>query len=107
MDLTASKNFIVDVNNHPQKTCERMLALKDKCVHHTSKQPYIKSTSGGKDNSPEGIQSGMTHAFIVEFESAADRDYYVQSDPSHLAFVKTLDGLVEKVQVIDFTDGVL
>lgn len=38
------------------KACERMLALKDNCVHPTSQQPYIKSASGGKDNSPEGIQ---------------------------------------------------
>ncbi|KAJ5800167.1 uncharacterized protein N7518_002235 [Penicillium psychrosexuale] len=87
--------------------CERMLGLKDSCVHPTSQQPYIKSSSGGKDNSTEGIQNGITHAFVVEFASAADRDYYVQSDPSHLAFVKTLDGLIEKAQVIDFTDGVL
>lgn len=105
-----------------------MLTLKDNCVHPTSQQPYIKSASGGKDNSPEGIQvsfpeipkdgklrgyftnarqNGITHAFVVEFASAADRDYYVQSDPSHLAFVKTLDGLIEKAQVIDFTDRVL
>lgn len=33
-----------------------MLTLKDNCVHPTSQQPYIKSASGGKDNSPEGIQ---------------------------------------------------
>lgn len=38
------------------KACERMLTLKDNCVHPTSQQPYIKSASGGKDNSPEGIQ---------------------------------------------------
>ncbi|KAJ5431187.1 Dimeric alpha-beta barrel [Penicillium cf. griseofulvum] len=87
--------------------CERMLALKDQCIHPTLQKPYIKSASGGKDNSPEGIQNGITHAFVVEFRSAADRDYYVQSDPSHLAFVKTLDGLIEKAQVIDFSDRVL
>ncbi|KAJ5952627.1 Dimeric alpha-beta barrel [Penicillium vulpinum] len=87
--------------------CERMIALKDNCVHPTSQSPYIKSASGGKDNSPEGIQNGITHAFVVEFTSAADRDYYVQSDPAHLAFVKFLDGLIEKAQVIDFSDGVL
>ncbi|OQE94318.1 hypothetical protein PENNAL_c0004G05467 [Penicillium nalgiovense] len=40
-----------------QDACERMIALKDSCLHSTSQQPYIKSASGGKDNSPEGIQS--------------------------------------------------
>jgi hypothetical protein len=37
-----------------------MLALKDSCFHPTSQQPYIKSASGGKDNSPEGIQVSVT-----------------------------------------------
>ncbi|KAJ5121670.1 uncharacterized protein N7515_009631 [Penicillium bovifimosum] len=87
--------------------CGRMLALKDNCIHRSSQKPYIISASGGKDNSPEGIQNGITHAFVVEFASAADRDYYVESDPAHQAFVKSLDGLIEKAQAIDFTNGVL
>jgi hypothetical protein len=32
-----------------------MLALKDKCVHPESQKTYIKSFSGGKNNSPEGF----------------------------------------------------
>ena len=32
-----------------------MLALKDKCVHPTTKKPYVKSHGGGKNNSPEGM----------------------------------------------------
>lgn len=50
-------------------------------------------------------QHGITHAFVVEFTSAADRDYYVREDPTHLAFVQTLKALIEKSQVIDFTNG--
>lgn len=33
-----------------------MLALKDNCVHPETKQPYVKTGKGGKDNSPEGRQ---------------------------------------------------
>ncbi|OCK97770.1 uncharacterized protein K441DRAFT_685414 [Cenococcum geophilum 1.58] len=84
----------------------RMLALKDDCIHPTSKKPYIKSASGGTDNSPEGIQNGITHAFIVEFESAEDRDYYINDDPAHDEFKKLAGKVLEKAQVIDFTDGV-
>lgn len=51
-------------------------------------------------------KNGMSHAFVVEFASAEDRDYYVLKDPVHQAFVRSLDGIVEKAQVIDFTDGV-
>ncbi|KAL4939978.1 hypothetical protein BDV06DRAFT_197705 [Aspergillus oleicola] len=86
--------------------CKRMLALKDNCLHPTSQTPYILSSSGGVDNSPEGRQEGITHAFVVEFASAADRDYYVEKDPAHLEFVSTLGGVVEKAQVIDYTNGV-
>ncbi|KAJ5489092.1 hypothetical protein N7539_003982 [Penicillium diatomitis] len=87
-------------------TCDRMLALKDKCVHPTTNQSYIKSSSGGSDNSIEGLQAGITHAFVVEFASAEDRDYYVKEDPAHREFVKSLDGVLEKGQVIDYTPGV-
>lgn len=54
----------------------------------------------------QNLKGGITHAFIMEFENAKDRDYYVHQDPAHLAFLKSLDGLVEKVQAVDFTDGV-
>ncbi|KAF3385547.1 hypothetical protein F1880_002482 [Penicillium rolfsii] len=88
------------------KTCDRMIGLKDNCIHPASNKPYIKASSGGMDNSIEGIQNGITHAFVVEFSSAEDRDYYVREDPAHRAFVQSLDGVIEKAQVIDFTDGV-
>ncbi|KAF2267610.1 hypothetical protein CC78DRAFT_530698 [Lojkania enalia] len=83
----------------------RMLALKDGCIHPTSKKPYIKSASGGTDNSPEGAQNGITHAFIVEFENAEDRDYYVDKDPFHNEFKKRAGTILEKVIVVDFTNG--
>ncbi|KAL4778847.1 hypothetical protein BJX76DRAFT_352285 [Aspergillus varians] len=86
--------------------CTRMLGLKDNCLHPTSQKPYILSASGGVDNSPEGHQNGITHAFVVEFANAEDRDYYVEKDPTHLEFVGTLKGIVEKVQVVDYTSGV-
>lgn len=48
----------------------------------------------------------MTHGFVVEFASAADRDYYVSEDPVHQAFVSIVGIVVEKVIIIDFSDGV-
>ncbi|EPS32391.1 hypothetical protein PDE_07351 [Penicillium oxalicum 114-2] len=89
-----------------QDTCDRMLALKDKCLHPTTNRSYIQSSSGGSDNSIEGLQGGMTHAFVVEFASVEDRDYYVKEDPVHREFVQSLDGVLEKGQVVDFTPGV-
>lgn len=54
----------------------------------------------------DDYKNGITHAFVVEFASAADRDYYVKEDPTHKAFVQSLNGVIEKAQVVDFTDGV-
>jgi hypothetical protein len=44
------------IRNHAHylQTCDRMLALKDQCLHPTSKTPYVKSGIGGKQSSPEG-----------------------------------------------------
>lgn len=87
-----------------QQTCRRFLSLAATCLAAATQQPYILSIKGGKDHSPEGLQDGITHGFVVEFASTADRDYYVTTDPAHQAFVQTLDGLVTRAVVVDFTN---
>jgi hypothetical protein len=87
------------------ETCNNFLGLRDKCLHPTSTKPYIKSVVGGKDNSPEGAQGGLTHGFVVEFESAEDRDYYVKKDPVHREFAASVGELVQQVRVLDFESG--
>jgi hypothetical protein len=42
-------------------------------------------------------------AFVVTFISRKDRDYYVELDPMHTAFTKTLSA-VDDVVVVDFED---
>ncbi|KUJ15011.1 uncharacterized protein LY89DRAFT_686591 [Mollisia scopiformis] len=86
--------------------CDRMLALKQKCLHPTTKKPYVKMGMGGKQNSPEGLTGGMTHIFVEEFENEQDREYYLNKDPVHLAFVKSIGDVVKTAQVVDFTPGV-
>lgn len=41
------------------KTCTRIVALKDKCLHPTLKEPYIRSITGGRDFSIEEMQVCM------------------------------------------------
>jgi len=89
-----------------QAACQRMLGLAQTCVRATTKTPYIQTSYGGKDNSPEGLQFGLNHGFVVHFESAEDRDYYTNDDPAHMEFKKSLDGLVAGVRVVDFEPGV-
>ncbi|KAK3334207.1 stress responsive A/B barrel domain-containing protein [Cercophora scortea] len=85
--------------------CAKFMALKDTCQSPVTRHPYIRSIAGGRDNSIETLQNGLTHGFVVEFESAAERDYYVNMDPAHQSFKKDIEALVEKVTVVDFTNG--
>ncbi|KAJ3472472.1 hypothetical protein NLG97_g10960 [Lecanicillium saksenae] len=82
-----------------------MLGLKDKCLHATTQKPYILRSSGGTDNSIEGLAQGVTHAFVVEFASAEDRQYYVKEDPAHIAYVQKILPFLAKPYIIDFTPG--
>ncbi|KAI1353595.1 stress responsive A/B barrel domain-containing protein [Xylaria sp. FL0043] len=86
-----------------EKAYTQMLSLKNACVHPTTQKPYIKSFTGGKDNSPEGLQNGIQYAFVVEFESTEDRDFYVHNDPAHKAFVTNASPIIEKAIVVDYS----
>ncbi|KAK5628473.1 hypothetical protein RRF57_004188 [Xylaria bambusicola] len=88
---------------HIEKACASMLALKDNCLHPATQKPYIKSLTGGKDNSPEGRQNGIQYAFVVEFASTEDRDYYVHNDQAHKDFVGTALPIVENAIVVDYS----
>ncbi|KAG6017856.1 hypothetical protein E4U41_004114 [Claviceps citrina] len=89
--------------------CQQLLSLKQTCLHATTQKPYIVSLKGGKDMSIEGLQNGFTHAFVVEFASVADRDYYVKEDTAHRGFVEkwiaTADSIASKALVVDFGTG--
>jgi hypothetical protein len=43
---------------------------------------------------------------VEEFASEEDRKYYLEKDPAHIAFIQSLGGEIEKIQVVDFTAGV-
>lgn len=101
-----------------------MLGLGQNCLHPQTQKPYIKSAIGGKNNSPEGhsvskafsafaflkalnvLQGDSTHGFIMMFESKEDRDYYINEDPVHKAFVQSAGPIIASVRVVDFADGV-
>ncbi|KAF5020121.1 hypothetical protein F66182_7853 [Fusarium sp. NRRL 66182] len=109
MSITHTVLFQIKADADPsdvKQICQRFHTLKDQCIHPTTNAPYIVSLQGGKDNSPEGLQNGITHGFVITFNSAEDRDYYVNTDPAHQEFVGHIRGIVDKVIVVDFSDGV-
>ena len=104
-----------------------MLGLASSCVHPESQKPYIRSAMGGKNNSKEGNQvcahafsssfvhdktlirshqGESTHGFVMWFDSEKDRDYYIEEDPVHQAFVKSITPILQAVRVVDFETGV-
>ena len=65
------------------------------------KIPGFSGFQWGTDNSPEGLQKGLTHAFVMTFESAAALKAYLPH-PDHKALVKLLRPAVAETFAFDF-----
>jgi len=65
------------------------------------KIPEIKGLEWGVNNSPEGLNKGFTHCFIVTFADEKGREIYLPH-PDHKAFVEILKPILDDVFVIDF-----
>ena len=68
------------------------------------KIPQILSYETGTNNSPEGLDKGFTHGFVLTFHSGQDRDDYL-IHPHHKDFGKLVGPLLEDVFVVDFWNG--
>ncbi len=65
--------------------------------------PQVQSIEDGPNVSPEKLNKGLTHAFLVTFASEKDRDIYL-THPAHEEFKKVALPMVEDALVFDF-DG--
>ncbi|MEM1356277.1 MAG: Dabb family protein [Planctomycetota bacterium] len=63
--------------------------------------PEIAGYEYGTDVSPEGLARGFTHAFVLSFETEADRDAYLPH-PAHKAFVDKLGPVLDQPLVVDY-----
>jgi hypothetical protein len=66
-----------------------------------TKIPEIVTLEWGTNVSPEKLNKGFTHCFLLSFKSEKDRDAYLVH-PEHKAFGKLVGPVVEDVYVIDF-----
>ena len=80
-------------------------SLKDTCLKDG--KPYLLSIQMGKNTSWENFGKGMTHAFIIQFQSEGDRDYYLIHDQVHRRFSEQAGPFIEDSVVVDLKDGVL
>ena len=69
-----------------------------------SKIKEVKAFEWGTNNSPEGLNEGLTHCFFVTFASEKDRDVYLPH-PEHTAFVNLLKPHLDKAVVVDYWAG--
>ncbi len=67
------------------------------------KIPGIVSFEYGVNNSPEGLNKGFTHIYLVTFDNAKSRDAYLPH-PEHKKFTDLLgkSGILEEPFVVDF-----
>ncbi|MBK9138531.1 MAG: Dabb family protein [Verrucomicrobia bacterium] len=63
--------------------------------------PQIVSFEWGTNVSPEGLDKGFTHGFILTFKNAADRDAYLVH-PDHKKFGALVGPVLADVFVVDF-----
>lgn len=73
---------------------QEFAALADKITE-------IHSFEWGINNSPEGLNNGLTHCFVVSFLSEEDRAKYLPH-PDHQKFVALIGPYVESVTVVDY-----
>lgn len=63
--------------------------------------PQVKDFERGINNSPEGLNKGFTHGYLVTFASEEDRDAYLPH-PAHKKFVELLGGKLDEPFVFDY-----
>ena len=64
----------------------------------------IKTITGfewGTNVSPENLEQGYTHCYLLSFKNAADRDAYLPH-PAHKEFGQILGPYLDKVLVVDY-----
>ncbi len=63
--------------------------------------PGIVDLEWGTNESPEGLEQGFSHCFLVTFEDAAARDAYLPH-AAHVAFGQLLQPSLDRVLVVDY-----
>lgn len=69
-----------------------------------SKVPAVADFEFGTNNSPEGLNDGFTHCFLITFKTEKDREAYLPH-PAHAAFVEVLKPHLDKALVVDYWAG--
>jgi len=77
-----------------QKTLDELMELSENV-------PGVEDYVAGVNNSPEGLNKGYTHGFVMTFTDAAARDAYLPH-PEHERVKTTVLPWIEDVAIFDF-----
>lgn len=75
--------------------------VEDAFLELPSKIETIKDFEWGLNNSPEGLNKGFTHCFILTFDSEEGRATYLPH-PAHKEFGEILSPHLDDVMVVDY-----
>ena len=84
-----------------EATSEAIKNIENAFIALPSKINTINDFEWGLNNSPEGLNKGLTHCFLVTFDSEEDRAAYLPH-PAHKAFTTLLGPHLEDVLVLDY-----
>ena len=82
-------------------TADDIKKVEDAFAALPDKISQIKRFEWGTNNSPEGLDKGFTHCFLLTFASEEDRAIYLPH-PDHKAFGAIIGPHLEDVLVVDY-----
>jgi hypothetical protein len=100
---SSSVQHIVLFKFKPETTAAKVKEIVAAFEALPSQIKEIKGFKWGTNNSPENLNKGLTHAFILTFDNEKDRDAYLPH-PAHKAFGGIVGAWLADVTVVDFTD---
>ena len=92
---------VVLFNFNDAATAETVKEIETQFAALPNQISEIHSFEWGINNSPEGLDKGLTHCFLVTFLSEKNREVYLPH-PAHQKFVTFIGPYVEDVTVVDY-----
>lgn len=84
-----------------EATAAQVREIEQAFIELAGKVDTVKGFEWGTNVSPEGLNDGFTHCFLVTFADKAGLETYLPH-PAHSAFVSRLKPLLDKVCVLDY-----
>ena len=100
-EMTQQLRHIVLFKFTESSTREEIEQIEEAFAALPSQIEEIRDFEWGINNSPEGLDKGFTHSFVVTFDSEEGRDIYLPH-PAHQKFVDLVGPHVEDVLVVDY-----